>query len=240
LKHRFDAHTDVAMVGAWDAERGAQPLSAEEHARLSDTLDAEAAEGHVFVLHTGGDGGGPVEVYIDEPIPTAVAARLTPQDETFILAVPSGALDVDGVEYYRSRKPDPARSGRAISVPPGEYVLRCYTAKNEEGGAARTERGLEAVIGKDDLRYYERVTRGGCLTALGLLVLFPALLPFFGWKVAFATTIVVVVLFFNVREWVLRRNARFARLRERVTAFRLQHAEPTVVLELRRAEDRDQ
>jgi len=225
------------MIGAWDAERGTQPLSADEYARLSDTLDAEAAAGHVFVLHTGGDGGGPVDVCIDEPIPEELAGRLTPQSDTFVLSLPSGTLDVDGVEHYRSRKPDPARAGRAVSVPAGEYALRCYTAKNEEEGAARTERDLEAVVGKDDLRYYERVTRSGCLTGLGLLLLFPALLPFFGWKVAFAVTVVAAVGFFNVREWVLRRNARFARLRERVTAFRLQHEEPTIVLELRRIEN---
>ncbi len=78
MKARVDAGTDVAMIGAWDAQRGAQPFTAEEFKQLSDTLDADATQGHVFVLHTGADGGGPVDVYVDEPIPAEVMARLTP------------------------------------------------------------------------------------------------------------------------------------------------------------------
>src|SRR4051812_16716169 len=106
MKARFDAGTDVAMIGAWDAERGAQPFTAEEFKRLSDTLDADATAGHIFVLHTGGDGGGAVDVYVDEPIPDATMARLTPLGDECVLALPSGSLIVDGVEHYRARKPD--------------------------------------------------------------------------------------------------------------------------------------
>jgi hypothetical protein len=234
MKARFDAGTDVAMIGAWDAQRGGQPFSTEEYERLSDTLDAEADGGHVFVLRTHADGGGPIDVYIDEPIPAELTDRLTLLGGEFVLALPSGTLMVDGVEYYRPKKPDAARSDRAVALPPGDYVLRCYAAKDEEAATARSERDLETVVGADELRYYERVTRSGCLAGLLLLFLFPILGPFVGWKWAFGATVVVVVGYFNVREWMLRRNARFARLREAVTAFRLAHQDPTFVLELRR------
>ena len=76
MKARFDAGTDVAMIGAWDLERGAQPLSTDESRRLSDTLDRDAQKGHLFVLHTGADGGGPVDVYIDEPVPDETLSSL--------------------------------------------------------------------------------------------------------------------------------------------------------------------
>jgi hypothetical protein len=49
---------------------------------------------------------------------------------------------------------------------------------------------------------------------------------------------VVVVAYFNVREWMLRRNRRFAQLREQIVAFRLGRQAPTFVLALRRIEDR--
>jgi hypothetical protein len=236
MKARFDVGTDVAMIGAWDEERGAQPFSDAEYARLSDTLDAEATQGHIFVLRTGGDGGGPVDVYVDEPVPPEAIERLTPIGEDLILALPSGTLDVDGVEYYRPKKPVVTRAGRVVALPPGDYTLRCYTAKDAEDSApsARAERDLESVIGAEDLRYYERTTRAGCLTGLLLLLLFPALFPFFGWKVAFGDTAVAFVGYFIVREWLLRRNDRFARLRERVTAFRRGREGPTFVLELRK------
>jgi hypothetical protein len=239
MKARFDAGTDVAMIGAWDMERGAQPFSPEELKRLSEALDDEAAQGHLFVLHTGADGGGPVDVYIDEPAPHETVASLTPLGDALVLALPSGRLIVDGVEYYRAKKADAMRSSRAVSVPAGEYLLRCYTPADEEQEAApRPEHDLEATIGKDELKYYERVTRSGCLIGLVLLSLFPILGPLAGWRIAFGATVVAVIGFFYVREWVLRRNERFARIREAVTAHRLGAQEPTFVLELRRIEDR--
>jgi hypothetical protein len=238
VKARFDAGTDVAMIGAWDAQRGAQPFTAEENKALSNTLDAEADGGHIFVLHTGADGGGPVDVYIDEPVPADVLARLTPLDGEFIVAVPSGTLVVDGVEFYRGKKPDSRRADRTATVPPGDYALRCYTAKDEEEAAARVERNLESVVGAEDLRYYERVNRLGCITGLLLLLLFPLLAPFVGVKWALSITAVVVLGFFHVRERILKRNARFAQLSDRIMAFRLNQQEPTFVLELRRVDDR--
>jgi hypothetical protein len=232
MKARFDTGTDVAMIGAWDAARGAQPFSTAEYAQLSDALDAEANAGHVFVLRTGGDGGGPVDVYVDDPIPPEELERLTPMDEAFVLAIPSGTLDVDGIEHYRSKKPDPSQASRAVTIPPGEYTLRCFAAKDGEV-TPRSDRELEAAIGAEDLQYYQRTTKSGCVTGLLSLLLFPALLPFFGWKIAFGVTVAVVVGYFNVREWRLRRNERFAHLRRRITAFRLHHDEPVFVLELR-------
>ena len=239
MNARFEAGTDVAMIGAWDAQRGAQAFSAEEYKRLSDALDADAEQGHLFVLHTGADGGGPVDVYIDEPVPPDVLQHLTPLGDALVLALPSGTLIVDGVEQYRSRRPNATLASRAVSVPPGDYLLRCYTPPDDDQEATpRSGRDLESTIGKDELRYYERVTRSGCLVGLALLLLFPVLGPLAGWRIAFATTVGVVIGFFYVREWMLRRNARFARLREAIAAHRLGTQEPTFVLELRRIEDR--
>jgi hypothetical protein len=239
MKARFDAGTDVAMIGAWDLETNAQPFTPEEYKRLTETLDADAEQGRLFVLHTGSDGGGPVDAYIDEPVPAEIMKRLTLLGDELVLALPSGQLIVDGVEYYRARKPDATLSSRAVAVPAGDYLLRCYAPEDDEQEAPRqSERDLEAIVGKDELRYYERVTRSGCLIGLGLLLLFPILGPLAGWRIAFATTVVAVIGFFHVREWVLRRNPRFARLREAVTAHRLGTQEPTFVLQLRRIEDR--
>lgn len=239
MKVRFDAGTDVAMVGAWDLERGAQPFSPEESKRLSDALDADAALGHLFVLHTGADGGGPVDVYLDEPVPNDVTTSLTSVGDALVLAIPSGKLIVDGVEYYRSKKPDPARENRAVSVPAGDYLLRCYTPRdNAREASPGPAHELEALVGKEELRYYERVTRSGCLIGLVLLLLFPILGPLAGWRIAFATTVVAVIGFFYVREWVLRRNERFARIREAVNAHRVGAQEPVFVIELRRIENR--
>jgi hypothetical protein len=236
MRARFDAVTDVAMIGAWDAHRGAEPFTAEESKRLSETLDAEATAGHLFVVNTGADGGGPVDVYIDEVVPPDQLARLTPLGDDCILALPSGSLVVDGVEQYRASKPATARStDQAVVVEAGDYTLRCWVSKDDAEPTPGSEHDVEAIVGAGELRYYERITRLGCLAGFGLLLLFPLLLPFFGWKGAAIATIVTIVAFFNVREWLLRRSPRFMRLREAVVAARHQHRGPTFVLELRRA-----
>jgi hypothetical protein len=214
-------------------------FSPDESSRLSDTLERDAEQGHLFVLHTGAAGGGPVDVYIDEGVPDETLASLTPLGASLVLALPSGKLIVDGVEYYRSRKSDPANASRAVTVAAGDYLLRCYTPKDaEQDVPTGAGHDLEAIVGKDELRYYERVTRSGCFIGLVLLLLFPVLGAFAGWRIAFATTVVAVIGFFYVREWMLRRNARFARVRDVVTAHRLGAQAPTFVLELRRIEDR--
>lgn len=238
MRTRFDAGTDIAMIGAWDAARGAVPFSAAEYERLADTLDADADAGHLFVLRTGADAGGPVDVYIDESIPPELSERLTPLGDAFVLALPSGSLMVDGAEFYRSRKPDPGAATRAVAVPAGDYVLRCYAPEGEKRAPPRPDHELATRIAPDDLRYYDRVMRGGCAMGALLLLLLPALWPFFGLRVAVTVTVVAVVAYFSIREWMLRRNERFARLRETITRVRLQGAGPTFVLELRRVDDR--
>jgi hypothetical protein len=39
VKARFDAGTDIAMIGAWDGDRGAQPFTPQERKQLSETLE---------------------------------------------------------------------------------------------------------------------------------------------------------------------------------------------------------
>ena len=239
MKARVDAGTKVGMVGAWDQERGAQPFSPEESTHLSEALDADAAQGHLFALHTGADGKVPVDVYVDEPVPAAATAGLTTLGDALTLALPSGKLIVDGVEYYRTQKSNAARASRAVTVPAGDYLLQCYAARDEvQEAVPGPAHELEAIVGKEEARYYERVTRSGCLIGLVLLLIFPTLGPLAGWRIAFATTVVAVIGFFYGREWILRRNPRFARIREVVAAHRLGAQEPAFVLELRRIENR--
>ena len=236
MKARFDAGTDVGMIGVWDAERGAQPFTPQERKRLSETLDVEASQGHICVVHTRADGAGPVVAYINEDVPADMRDRLTQLGDEVLLGVPSGKLMVDGVEYYRGKRPDGQRQDRVVAVPPGDYAVRCFEVKQPEE-QPRSEKGLAELVGSDELRYFDRVNRTGCLVGILLLFLFPVLLPFVGWKIAFSVTVVVFIGYFNVRERLLKRSARFARLSDTIVRYRLEHEEPTFVLELRQRPD---
>jgi hypothetical protein len=235
MKARFDAGSDIAMIGAWDAERGSTPFTASESKHIPETLDADAAAGRLFFVRTGGDGGWPVDVYIDEAIPGDVQTQLVPAGGEFLLALPSGKLVVDGVEYYRA-KPAPGSDG-SVAVPPGRYSIRCYTAKDEER-PPKSEEALEKLVGRKELAHYDRMNVAGCLGGASTLLLFPILAFPLGWKVALAVTIVVFVSFFHVREWVLKRNARYQRLDQVIPAFRRENEDPLFVFELRTIADR--
>ena len=99
---RIDVGTDVAMIGAWDSARDDVPLNG-ARGPLADVLRRDAAEAHLFLIHTGGDGGGPVDVYVDEDVPAAALEHGRAVDGTFLLSVPSGRLVVGGGEDYRRR-----------------------------------------------------------------------------------------------------------------------------------------
>jgi hypothetical protein len=141
MKARIDAGTDIALIGAWDGGRGTEALKAAEAADQSAALESDAFQGHLFLIHTGADVGGPIDVYIDETAPPAVHARIKPIAERARLSLPSGSLVVGGVEDYRST---PVRSlASVINVPPGDYAVRCFVPTNPE---------QEPVDGRSSLR----------------------------------------------------------------------------------------
>ena len=102
MRTRVDAGTDVAMIGAWDAQQNASPFTSAEFADHQNSLDRDVSQGALVLIRTGGDGGGPVDLYIDEPAPPEVLARVTPVAGEARLSLPTGALTVGGVEDYRS------------------------------------------------------------------------------------------------------------------------------------------
>jgi hypothetical protein len=232
MKARIDAGTDVAMIGLWDAQRSATPLTPAESKKFADALEADAGQGHVFVVHTGGDGGGPVDLYIDEPIPADVQERLEPGAGESVLILPTGALTVGGAEDYRSAKPRITGANSVVQVPAGKYSVRCYALNEEESPA--TEAALRKRVGREDIEYYDRVNKRGCAAGAALLLLFPILWFPLGWKLALPITVAVFLAFFPIFRWFLKRNARYQRLDQVIPGFRLGNADPTFVFELRR------
>ena len=236
MKARIDAGSDVAMIGGWDAERGALALAASEVERTS-AMEADAAEGHIFLLHTGADGGGPVDVYVDEAVPMETQDRLVRRGGEFLLRLPSGALVVGGAEDYRAASPRPGRANGSIIVQAGDYAVRCYVAGDEER-SPQSEEALRKLVGSADLEYYDRVNTTGCILGALTLLLFPILSFPLGWKVTLVITAVVFVAFFPARQWFLKRSPRYQRLHEVIPIFRIRNKDPVFVLELRRVRDR--
>ncbi len=98
---------------------------------------------------------------------------------------------------------------------------------------------MEKVLGVDDYRYYKKIETHGLLGYL-LLMLSPALAPFFGWKIALVVMVVTLLTYFNVREYIfLKQNDRYQRISKTVNNLWVKAREaeaPTFIFDLRRVE----
>jgi hypothetical protein len=191
----------------------------------------------VCVLHTGGDGGGPIDVYVDEAIEPDVAATLREVPGRFLLSVPSGRLIVGGGEDYRSAQPAQTSDKSVVVVPAGDYEARWYAPSDAER-EPRSEAELRKRVGDAEVRYYDRVNNLGCAGGLAMLLLFPILWFPLGAAAALAITVVVFLAFFPVRQMLLRRNERYQQLDKVIPAYRLTNEDPYLVLSLARVKDR--
>jgi hypothetical protein len=235
MKARVDAGTDVAMIGAWDAGGNASPFTAAERGDHLQSLEREASEGRLFLIHTGGDGSGPVDVYVDEAVPAPVHARVRPIAENVLLSVPGGALTVGGVEDYRSDELRLTGPGSVLQIPAGNYALRCFVPRDPEQESS-AEQLLREAVPADDIKYYDRINSRGCAAGALTPLLFPLLALVIDWRIALAITAAVFLSFFPVREWSLKRNARYQRLHDIIPRARLEHEDPMAILELTRVD----
>jgi len=229
VKQRVEAGTDAAMIGAWDASLNAQPMA--DAADQRSLLEADAANGRLFLLETGGDGGGPVDVYIDEAIDPAARERLREVPGRFRLSLPTGALVVGGGEDYRSREPINTSARSVVRIPPGEYEVRCLVPSDPER-EPDSQQELERMVGRDELRYYDRTNRSGCIIGALILLLFPLLLIPFHWMIALPVTLIAFLGWFPLRARILLRSRRYQQLHRVVPEYRLRTVDPWLVLTL--------
>ena len=232
MRARLDAGTDVAMIGAWDARRDAEPLAAKMPRDILAVLEKEAAQGDLFLIHTGADGGGPVDVVVDEPIPAGELARLKPIEGLRRLSLPTGVLKVAGAENYRAPGPD---SGLGqVTVPPGDYAISVLVPLDDEAEPP-SEAVLRKRVGADDLRRYDRINLGIVIVGFAApVLLFAASARAIGWKLALPAAIALFLAWWPAAQWVTRRSRWHTRLREVVDDFRLRQGPPSLVLSLRR------
>jgi hypothetical protein len=233
MRARLDAGTDVAMIGAWDARRDAETLANTLPPEILAVLEQEAVKGDLFLIHTGADGGGPVDVVVDEPLAPDEHARLRPLEGLRRLSVPSGVLRVAGVEQYRAPKPVATTAGD-VTIPAGDYAVSAFVPRDPEAEEP-SEAKLREEVGAGELRRYDRINLGVVMggfaaPSLALLILVPAM----GWKLAVPAAIAIFLAWFPATQWILRRSRSYTRLHAIATDFRLRRGSPTLVLALRR------
>jgi hypothetical protein len=237
MKARVESGTDIATEGAWDAALQREPLA--DRSEMAWLEDVEQAK--LFLIKTGGDGGGSVDIYVDEEMPAKARRRVRQVGEEHLLSVPSGQLMVGGVEDYRSANSQITGDDSVVAIPPGNYAITCFLTKDSEsvhGGL--TEKQYIAALGEEDYRYFRRKTNAGLWGYIGFL-LWPALGPFVGGLWAFGIALVVVIWHTHLMERLRARDARYQNVNRRVNEAFQQAAkdgEPVYVLTMRKVTDR--
>lgn len=233
MKTRIEAGTDIATLGVWDAEL--QKRSNID--RSLAALDREATQANLFLIRTGGDGGGPVDVYVDEAIPSAARRLVRRVGREHLIHIPSGRFIVAGAEDYQTTTPQTIGQNSQLEIPPGDYAITCYSPKEEVGFDPPSQKQLCETLGATDYRYYRRVQKLSLMGYLNLLW-FPLLWPMIGWMLALGVTVVVLSSYFYVQEeLLLKRNARYQAIVARVNSVwraTERAAAPTLILALRR------
>jgi hypothetical protein len=200
----------------WDEARQSDSVSPRESQKA---LQADVAAGRAVMLQLGGDCGGSVALYIDE-LPTGQElAGFRPCGVERRLELPSGRLLVGGAEDYRSATPIITDTSKVVTMAPGTYAVACHANQAEVAGIDLSRRSLEPLLGKGDHAYYRRISN---LSLAGYLLGF-AFIPLraaWGWKIALALTVALLVTYFWIQEqWLLPRNARYQNILARINAY---------------------
>jgi len=144
---RIELGTDVAMVGVWDPGRS-YPDIATKYREYMALLHAEAKAGRLFFINTGGDGGCPADIYVNEPPDAELLSFYETPEQAFLIESQSGRLIAGGLEDFGANKRQITTVEDEFTVKPGRYKLRCFFRDEE-----RYEASLEKYIGRDDLDY---------------------------------------------------------------------------------------
>ena len=224
------------MIGAWDQSRNDGVPAKTGYKQLKNTLHEDAQAGHLFLVHTGADGGGPIDVYVDESVPESALKQTRRAEGEFLIRAPTGRLVVGGAEDYRSPNPRITDERSIVVLPAGDYRLRCHIGTEDEWVPEATSKAeLEKLLGAEDYRYWRKLENTGFLGCLTVLF-FPLLAAPMGWKFALVVTLIFLVGWFYIREaFFLKRNARYQRIDKAVNEAKKreeQTAPPTFVFEL--------
>lgn len=239
MKTRVEAGTDIAMIGAWDAARNDSTLAGAWGKNLDQVLEHDSAVGHLFVIRTGADGGGPIEVYVDAPVPDDVLNQCRVVNREFLLCLPTGRLVIGGVEDYRSGKAKTIGPDSVVEVPSGYYALRCYVPKGEAGFDPPARSELEKAIGIEDYRYYRRIQNLALVAYFGVPLIFVTLVFPVGWKKALFVAVVIGLIAYGLVR-LISSTERFLRVSKAENSLwreAHQRGRPTFIFDLRRVND---
>ena len=220
MRARVQVSTDVAAIGIWDRRNDAAKL------------EELASQGEACIIGIGGDTGGSVDLFVDENIPPELLAESDAIPGERTIALRSGELIVDGVEFFGAVAKDRPDS---VRLPSGVYKVVMYAVRNDDALPEPTsEKEIKRLVGAAEVEYYDRTNRNGLLYGLSTLIALPALLLLFRWFVAVPVALALFIAYFHARQWMLARNPRYQKVAGRIARMRIAGERPLLVVQLSR------
>lgn len=226
------------MVGIWDNEHSSPPLAPRD---FPDGLRAAAEAGKVFLLNTGADCGGWLEIYLDSEMPPELQRKCRPIGGELLVLAPSGQLVIGGAEDYRAKETSITDEHSVVAVPKGRYGVCCFQVKPGVRDATPAMI-MRDQVGDSDMDYFEKVNEMVLCCSLPVLILYSLFVYLWNWWIALPLTLVPFISFFWFADFVLRRNQRYVRLEKKHhEAFEEseQRVHPLFVFQLRASDENE-
>ncbi len=217
---RIDAGTDIAKIGVWDVSRNDGQTDGLSIKRIDAMCAEDSRQGNLFLLQLGGDWGGAIDVYVDAELEPELRAKMMKLPGKFLLSAPSGRLIVGGAEDYRSQVAQITSEASIVDLAPGDYALEAYALlPNEEGEIhdAPPDEVFESLVGAENYAYYQtRLVR--TLRGFWLFLLFIPITYLYGWIAGLVASLAIVLGYFSVNDWLLKRDPRYMEMEEAMEA----------------------
>lgn len=165
-----EAGTDGAMLALWDPAALPDDFDARYRQETLELLETLQDQGRLYWTETGADGAYRLHLYLDEPVPEALAPFLGERVEIPELQVPGGALWFAGAEYAFRTDDSLLRAyphqGTRLTLPIGSYRACVFPVEYPED---YVEEQLHQRLG--EANYQFRKASGGLITATVFLSL---------------------------------------------------------------------
>lgn len=215
------------MLGVWDSDLvPPKDFSLKDVGKLAERL---------IPIPTGADGGGYIDVYIDESMPKYVERFASDVLGETTISESSGRLIVAGAEsFHRGEQPN---SKNSLELPPGRYAIKISVIGDDADDyfSRNTEKELAESVGTESVEFFDKTNARVLISGvLSTIAVFAAALAFSKWYWAVISAVVWFVLWFNILSMILERSPRYKKLSETIAEYRLANEPPTFVIELRR------
>lgn len=229
VRREAEAGTDAAGLCLYDPAALPDEFDRLCAQDLHAALECAQDDGRLIFANTGSDGAFLLHLYVDEPLPEAIA-RYAVEPLDCELAVPSGQLVFCGSEYAHKHetpatKKHPHMLERTrLEVPPGQYRVRLFRTEYPDD---IHEARLKATVPGSAERVFRTVNALIAASIVGVLAgLLLLATPVRGWLWWYAPILVVLVLVTSG----LRRSRGFQQAQARWDS--IQRELPSIVAQL--------